>query len=78
MSKISLNYVKNVRGLPFITVGMRVQSTDSGKFGKITSGNNSGNINVRFDGEKKSKNCHPTWAIKYFDKNNNLIIEFNK
>lgn len=73
----SLDYVKENRGLPFVKRGMRVEYTYNGKKGVITGGNSSGNINVRFDGQKHSENCHPRWKMIYFDKNGDLIKEFD-
>ena len=73
---MNLDYVKNQRGLPFVKRGMRVENTYNGKKGKITGGNSSGNIQVKFDGNKYSQNCHPTYMMKYFDEEGNLIKEF--
>ena len=75
---MKLDYVKNQRGLPFVKRGMKVELNYGGetKKGVITGGNSSGNINVRFDGNKHSDNCHPTWAITYFDSDGNTLAEF--
>lgn len=75
---MNLDYVKNFRGLKFVKRGMKVEHTYNGKtqIGRITSGNSSGNLNIRFEGKKKSENCHPRWAMKYFDKEGNIICEF--
>jgi hypothetical protein len=77
---MSLDYVKTYRQLAFIEKGMRVELAygKTKKQGIITGGNSSGNINVLFDGKKKPENCHPTWAIKYFDKQGNVIAEFGE
>lgn len=75
---MNLDYVKNQRGLSFIEKGMKVENTYLKKTGVVKSGNSSGNINILFDGEKKAKNCHPTWAMKYFDKNGNVIAEYGQ
>lgn len=75
---MNLDYVKNQRGLSFIKVGMRVENTYLNKTGLVKSGNSSGNINVLFDGEKKVQNCHPTWAMKYFDTDGNVIAEYEQ
>ena len=74
---MNLDYVKNTRGLSFVKVGMKVQFTYDGRFGVIKGGNNSGNLNVLFDGDKKPSNCHPTYKMKYFDENDNVIAEYD-
>jgi len=75
---MNLDFVKKQRGLPFVKVGMRVEllTKDGSKAGKITGGNESGNIDVRFDGDPYSVNCHPKYNMKYFDDNGGLIAEF--
>ena len=72
---MTLEYVRKQRGLLFLKVGMRVKLEygKTVKHGVITGGNSSGNINVRFDGETHSKNCHPKWAITYYDDNGEII-----
>lgn len=72
---VSLEYIRIRRNLPFVKRGMRIEV--DGKMGTITSGNRSGNLNVRFDGEKYPQNCHPWWKTKYFDKQGNIIKEFD-
>lgn len=75
---MKLDYVKNQRGLKFVKKGMKVEHAYNGKIqvGKIVGGNSSGNLNIIFEGKTKSTNCHPTWAMRYFDKNNNVIAEY--
>lgn len=77
---INLDYVKEQRGLKFVKKGMKVIHTYGNKnlVGRIKSGNSSGNLNILFDGEKKPRNCHPTWALKYYDENDNLIVEYGE
>ena len=74
----SLKYIREKRGLPFVKRGMRVEISYRSKVkrGVITGANYSGNLNVRLGGHKHSENCHPTWAIKYYDKKGNIIKEF--
>ncbi|WP_201785154.1 MULTISPECIES: hypothetical protein [Bacillaceae] len=74
MAAISLKNVKEKRFMPFLKRGMRVEV--DGKMGVVTAGNRSLNINVRFDGEKYSGNCHPKWRTRYFDKNGNVIADY--
>lgn len=73
---INLDYVRVNRGLSFVKIGMKVENTYLKKFGVIKSGNSSGNLNILFDGDKKPSNCHPTWAMKYYDKDDNVIAEY--
>jgi len=72
----NLDYVKNQRGLKFVEIGMKVENTYSKKFGVIKGENSHGNLDILFDGDKKASNCHPTWAMRYFDKDNNVIAEY--
>ncbi len=73
-----LDYIRERRGLPFVKRGMKVEVNYAGKTktGVITGANDSGNLNVRFNGNKHSDNCHPRWAIKYFDSEGNTLAEF--
>ena len=73
---MNLDYVKKQRGLDFVKKGMKVQNTYNGKYGVIKGGNSSGNIDVVFDGQNHAENCHPTWAMRYFDDEGNVIADF--
>jgi len=75
---MNLDYVKNQRGLPFVKRGMRVELSYQGKTkqGLITGGNQSGNLQIKFDGEKKTQNCHPRWAMTYFADDGRVIESF--
>ena len=77
---INLDYVKEQRGLKFVKKGMKVEHSYGGKtqIGKIVSGNSSGNLNILFEGKKKPENCHPTWAMKYFDIDGTLLAEYGE
>lgn len=77
---ISLNYVKESRGLSFVRRGMKVEHTYNGvtRVGVIKSGNSGGNLNILFEGDKKVSNCHPTWAIKYFNDDGKVIAEYGE
>ena len=59
---------------------MRVEHSYGGKtkLGVIKSGNSSGNLNILFDGDKKPQNCHPTWAMKYFDDDGIVISDYEE
>lgn len=74
MAAISLKNVKERRSMPFLKRGMNVEV--DGKMGVVTSGNSSGNINVRFEGVKFSVNCHPKWETRYFDKDGKTLADY--
>ena len=57
----SLAYVRHYYGVP-ARRGMRV--TVDGRPGRITCGNGA-YMYVRFDGERRSRSCHPTWRVEY-------------
>ena len=75
---MTLEFVKQKRGLHFIEKGMRVELSYGSvkKQGIIKGGNSSGSVDVLFDGEKRPNNCHPTWGMKYFDKDGNVIADY--
>lgn len=76
MSAISLKNVKEKRSMPFLKRGMRVEVDE--KMGVVTSGNDSLNINVRYDGNNFSQNCHPKWETRYFDNKGTVIADYRK
>lgn len=76
VGECSLDYVRNHRGLTFVKKGMVVESTHYNKKGVIVKGNSSGNLDIRFAGEKRTQNYHPKWKIKYFDTKGNVIAEY--
>lgn len=73
-----LDNLRKQRGLPFIKRGMKVEISYQNiiKTGVITGANESCNLNVRFQGYKRSVNCHPKWRIKYIDDEGNVLAEF--
>ncbi|OXM83993.1 hypothetical protein [Paenibacillus rigui] len=62
------------RCIPFAYMGMRIEV--SGKMGTIVGANDSGNLDIIFDGQWWKENCHPWWKTKYFDRNGALIKEY--
>ncbi len=62
--------------MPFLKRGMRIQRIDTGQFGVITKANRQGNLNIRLDGERFSRNFHPQWMLRYFDSDNRVIAEY--
>lgn len=71
----ALQYVREVRHMPFLRRGMRVDV--NGKGGKVTSAY-SANIMVRLDGSNFSVNCHPHWRTTYYDASGNIIKDYKK
>lgn len=71
-----LEKVKQQRGLPFLKKGMGVKHTYNNKYGIIIDGNNSGNLDILFDGEQFPSNCHPTWQMTYYDEAGNILAQF--
>lgn len=62
-----------VRALHFLERNMRVEV--NGKTGRVV-GNHGFNLLVRFDETGFEQNCHPTWMVKYFNTQGELIKEF--
>ncbi len=73
---MTISEIRKQRSMPFLKVGMRVFHTHNKKFGVVTGANNSQNINVKFDGDKFTQNCHPHWMMQYFDKDEKMIKEY--
>lgn len=69
-----LNYIRNVRGLAFVEIGMRVEV--SGRNGVIVGSNDSGNLEVQFVDNDYATNCHPTWETVYYGKDGNVIADY--
>ena len=61
LGQYSLGYVRSYYKVP-ARRGMRV--TVDGRPGTLTSGDGH-YIRVRFDGERRSAPCHPTWRVNY-------------
>ena len=66
------------RGVPFAKIGMAVRV--EGHEGEIAGKNSDANFDVLFlEGPHKGLilNCHPNWAMEYFDEQGNLIKAFD-
>jgi hypothetical protein len=72
----TINHIRKSRNLPFIKRGMKVYSHYYNRHGVICGANDSGNINIRFSGDKYSQNYHPCWQISYYDRRGNIIESF--
>jgi hypothetical protein len=75
---MTLKFVKQQSGIPFLKEGMRVELSYGlvKKQGIIKRGNSSGNIDVLFHGQKRPNNCHPTWGMTYFNKEGKVIAKY--
>lgn len=66
----------------FVKLGMKVEYSDDRDVGTIVGFNIRGNFDVKFANElkygKKPANCHPTYKMRYFDENDNLIATFER
>lgn len=60
----TINDTCNYRGLPPIKKGMKC--TVDGETGVIWGGNHAANFNVKFDKTNKVGNCHPSYKMKIF------------
>lgn len=73
---MTMDLIRKQKGMPFLKRGMRVLFTYNGKHGRISGANYCGNLNITFDGDNFSQNCHPQWKMQYFDKDGGLIKEY--
>jgi hypothetical protein len=69
---------REVRNMSFAKRGMRVEHTYNGKKGRIAGANASANLNIIFDGENFSVNCHPHFMMRYYDKKGQLLKEYGR
>ena len=72
----NFNRMKISRGIEFAYIGMRVDV--DGKKGVICGSNRSLNLDVCFDGEYISANCHPYWKITYYDKRGEVVKDYKE
>lgn len=72
----TLAEMRERRGIPFAYMGMTVMVGN--RYGIIVGVNASDNLNVLFDGDTASSNCHPTWNIAYYDDVGNLLADFRE
>ncbi|WP_052189847.1 MULTISPECIES: hypothetical protein [Xenorhabdus] len=79
MTKKKKQFIEDMirlRGIDFARIGMMVEV--GGDIGTITGVNSSANIDVVFANQQKygkhHYNCHPTFDIKYFDEQGDVIF----
>lgn len=68
--------ITKARGIKFAYQGMRIQV--EGKLGTIVGGNDSMNLDVVFDGQWFTSNCHPWWKTVYFDNNGDVLADYRE
>lgn len=66
--------VREYRGIPLAEFGMKVEVC--GKLGRIVGGNSSSNLNIVFDGNWNTNNCHPHYEMVYYDNSGNIVYDF--
>ena len=75
---MSMRDFRRQRKMAFVRRGMRVLHTYNDRYGKIVRSNTSGNLDIKFDGDNYTINCHPFFMMTYFDKNGDIIKEYGK
>lgn len=71
-----INNIVAYRGLPPIKKGQRCLV--DGKQGRVWDGNSSANLNVLFDGQKHTMNCHPYWKMKIFNDDGSIVYQSDR
>jgi len=75
---MSMKDFRKQRKMEFVKRGMMVFFAHNGKYGKIVRSNTSGNLDIKFDGDNHTTNCHPYFMMTYFDKNSSVIKSYGK
>lgn len=70
------NSVKSYRGIEFAYMGMKVRLND--KVGFICGANSSCNLQVCFEGNYHTSNCHPYYKLVYINKRGMIIKDFRE
>lgn len=65
-------YIRKAYNMPWLRRGLIVDM--NGKRGKITGA--ATYLHVRFDGQSRSVNCHPTWAMTFYDNAGAVIADY--
>ncbi len=78
MGSMTMDRFRKSRSMEFVKRGMRVKLTYNGRMGRVSGANSGANLNITFDGDNYSQNCHPWWMMQYFDKDGNLLKEYGK
>ena len=67
---------KEYRNIPFAYQGMRISVC--GKMGTIVGSNSSCNLDVVYDGNWHTNNCHPWYETVYYDRDGSVIADYRK
>jgi len=75
---MKISEFRKARNMPFVKRGMRVVHTHSGRSGRVSGANSSCNLNITFDGDNYSQNCHPYFMMRYLDESGHIIQEYGR
>ncbi len=62
--KGAMEALRKARRMPWLKRGMDIDI--EGKRGKVVGANSSYNLQVKFDGDRWSRNYHPWWQTTYY------------
>lgn len=74
---MSIESIRQGRGMPFLHKGMRVLGKASGMYGAIVGATADANIRVRVDGQDRIETWHPQWRVTYFGSDGSVIAEYD-
>ena len=74
MSTASIADIRTTRRMPWLKCGMIIEV--EGRRGVVTGGNSHCNLQVRFEGQRRSVNCHPWWQTKYYGSGGEVIADY--
>lgn len=60
----AIEALRKARQMPWLRRGIEVDI--EGRRGKVVGANSSYNLQVRFNGDRRSCNCHPWWQTTYY------------
>ncbi len=67
-----MEYLRRTRNMPWLKRGMRCDM--DGKPGTVTGAGTY--LHIRFDGQRHSVNCHPTWAMTFYDASGKVVADY--
>ena len=67
---------KDYRNIPFAYQGMRISVC--GKMGTIVGSNSSCNLDVVYDGNWHTNNCHPWHETVYYDRDGSVVADYRE
>lgn len=73
----SLQYIREYYRMPWLRTGLTVDM--DGKRGPIVGFSLSyAYVQVQFPDHEGPANCHPTWAMTYYDEQDNVVADYKK